>query len=152
MYMKDIVTQNKKPAGFTLIEVLISITVFAIGILAVITMQTSGVNGNARAQNISEATNLAADQVESLLNTPYSAIADGGGTNAGQVGLDDGVPLWAGGPGGTADYSAVSGNYNIYWNVWDNAPVSNCKTIRVIVVNSQLQAPVTMNFVKVQDL
>lgn len=147
MYMTDIVTQNKNSAGFTLIEVLISITVFAIGILAVITMQTSGVSGNARAQNISEATNQAADQVESLLNTPYSAIADGGGTSAGQAGLNDGMTS-----GTTADGSAVSGNYNIYWNVWDNAPVSNCKTIRVIVVNSQLQAPVIMDLVKVQDL
>ncbi len=143
----DTVKHNKHPAGFTLIEVLISITVFAIGILAVITMQTTGVSGNARAQNISEATNLAADQVEDFLNTAYSAIVDGAGTNAGQAGLNDGMTA-----GTTADGSAVSGNYNIYWNVWNNAPALNCKTIRVIVVNSRLQAPVIMNFVKVQDL
>ncbi len=141
------IKQHKTSAGFTLIEVLISITVFAIGILAVITMQTTGVSGNARAQNISEATNLAADQVESLLNTAYTAIVDGGGTNAGQAGLNDGMTA-----GTVADGSAVSGNYNIYWNVWNNAPAMNCKTIRIIVINSQLQAPVIMNLVKVQDL
>ncbi len=143
------IKQHKQSAGFTLIEVLISITVFAIGILAVITMQTTAVSGNARAQNISEATNLAAGQVEILLNTAYTAIVDGAGasTNAGQAGLNDGMTA-----GTTADGSTVSGNYNIYWNVWNNAPALNCKTIRVIVVNSQLQAPVIMNFVKVQDL
>ncbi len=140
--------QRKHPAGFTLIEVLISITIFSIGILAVITMQATGVSGNARAQNISGATNLAADQVEVLLNTAYSAIVDGAGTNAGQAGLNDGGVT----TGTTADYSSTSGNYSIYWNVWNNAPALNCKTIRVIVVNSQLQAPVIMNFVKVQDL
>ncbi len=88
--MTSTVKQNKQSAGFTLIEVLISITVFSIGILAVITMQTSSVSGNARAQDISEATNLAADQMETLLNTAYSAIVDGAGTNAGQAGLNDG--------------------------------------------------------------
>jgi type IV pilus assembly protein PilV len=142
----NIVALTKNSAGFTLIEVLISITVFAIGILAVITMQTSGVLGNAKAQTISEAVNQAAEQVETLLNTSYSSITDGAGTNAGQAGLDDGLSVT------TADGSAVSGNYNIYWNVWDGAPATNCKTIRVIVVNNQLQAPVKMNFVKVKDL
>ena len=68
--------QNKIAAGFTLIEVLIAITVFAIGILAVITMQTSGVSGNARAQRISNATSKAADQMEILLSTAYSARSE----------------------------------------------------------------------------
>ncbi len=124
--------QHKQAAGFTLIEVLISITVFAIGILAVITMQTSAVSGNAKAQNISEATNLAANQVESMLNTSYSSIVNN---------------------------SAVSGNYKISWTVQKNVPTMNCKTITVTVkrvFNSQLKGvtnnPVIMNFVKVQDL
>ncbi len=35
------IKQHKQAAGFTLIEVLISITIFAIGVLAVITMQVN---------------------------------------------------------------------------------------------------------------
>ncbi|MGD8991823.1 MAG: type IV pilus modification protein PilV [Desulfobacterales bacterium] len=57
--------------GFTLIEVLISMAIFAIGILAVTTMQMRSINQNASARLQTEATNLAADWMEQLLALPY---------------------------------------------------------------------------------
>ena len=41
--------------GFTLIEILIAVTIFAIGMLAVGSMQVSGIRGNATAQGITGA-------------------------------------------------------------------------------------------------
>ena len=136
--------------GFTLIEALIAMTVFSIGILAVITMQTSSVNGNAKARYITEAVNYASDRMETLLGTDYTTITDTAGTNAGVAGLNDGGINAA----TTADGSAVStdGNYNIYWNVADNTPASKSKTIRVIVTNKLLNAPVTITFVRADGM
>jgi len=132
--------------GFTLIEVMVAMLVFSIGILGVVTMQTSSVSGNAKARYISEAANFASDRMETLLDTDYSLIIDGApGTNAGIAGLDDGSSA-----GTTADASAVStdGLYNIYWNVVDNLPTSDSKTIRVLVTSNLLTAPVTITFVR----
>lgn len=57
--------------GFTLIEVLIAMAIFAVGILAVTTMQMRSINQNASARLQTEATNLAADWMEQLLALPY---------------------------------------------------------------------------------
>ncbi len=136
---------NDPAAGFTIIEVMIAMLVFAIGILGVVTMQTSSVSGNAKARYISEAANYAANRVEILLNTDYSKIVDR--THDGLNGLD-----YVGITPATkaADYSANSpdGLYTIYWNVVSNLPTSNSKTIKVIVTNRLLNAPVTITFVR----
>jgi len=57
--------------GFTLIEVLIVIAIFSIGILAVATMQMTSTKGNASARRITEATALAENQIEYLMQLPY---------------------------------------------------------------------------------
>ncbi len=57
--------------GFTLIEVLIAMSIFAIGILAVTTLQMRSINQNASARMQTEATTLAADWMEMLLALPY---------------------------------------------------------------------------------
>ncbi|MGD2097964.1 MAG: type IV pilus modification protein PilV [Desulfobacterales bacterium] len=57
--------------GFTLIEVLIAMAIFAIGIMAVTTMQMRSINQNASARMQTEATTLAADWMERLLALPY---------------------------------------------------------------------------------
>jgi len=143
-------SQALNEGGFTLIEALIAMTVFSIGILAVITMQTSSVNGNAKARYITEAANYASDRMETLLGTDYTSITDSAGTSNGVNGLNDGGIT----ANTTADGSAVSsdGLYNIYWNVVDNSPATNSKTIRVIVTNRLLNAPVTITFVRAPGL
>lgn len=57
--------------GFTLIEVLIAMAIFAIGILAVTSMQMRSINQNASARMQTEATTLAVDWMERLLALPY---------------------------------------------------------------------------------
>jgi len=57
--------------GFTLIEVLIVMTIFSIGILAVAAMQMTSTKGNASARRMTEATALAEKQIENLMLLPY---------------------------------------------------------------------------------
>jgi len=115
---------NKK--GFTLIEAIIAILIFSIGIIAVNAMQNSAIMGNLAARQISEASKYAADQLETLMNVSYASIVDtdGDGIN----GIDDKTVS-------TADGNTVSpdGLYNIYWNIVENYPVQDAKMIRVIV-------------------
>jgi len=130
--------------GFTLIEVLIAVAIFSIGILSVNVMQTTSIKGNSAANNITEATKWGVDQMEKFLAMDY----------ANPLLFDDdngGVYVLANGSTGTADGSTPSldNTYNIYWNVTDNAPIANTKTIEVIVTwVRSMPKSVTMTFIK----
>ena len=58
--------------GFTFVELLIVIAIFAIGILAVASMQVTSINTNASARMSGEATALAANQLETLMASGYT--------------------------------------------------------------------------------
>ena len=57
--------------GFTLIEVLIVMAIFSIGILAVAAMQMTSTKSNASARRITEETALAEKQIENLMQLSY---------------------------------------------------------------------------------
>ena len=83
--------------GFTLIEVLVAMAIFSIGILAVGSMQLSATRGSSSARLSTEAVAIAQDQAETLMLLPYASVLPGVfGPNA--VGV-----------------------YNVAWQVWDNA-------------------------------
>lgn len=99
--------------GFTLIEILIAITIFAIGMLAVASMQVSGIHGNATANVLTGAAARAADTLESLLIRPYDHID-----------LD---------PAGNPHSGGTLGRYTVSWNVTEDAMMPATKTIAVSV-------------------
>jgi len=141
----------KKEAGFTILEILIAISILAFGLLAVATMQTASIKGNSQAISITEGITLAQDKIEELIGLDYNhpdlSDTDGDGTNqdllpstsvggdgvdddGGNFGLDDTVD----GVGNViADNWTTSGRYTVYWNVALNEPINNVKSIRVIV-------------------
>jgi len=84
--------------GFTLVEVMIAMAIFAIGILAVAAMQINSINTNAAARMQTEATSVASDAMERLLALPY---------DHGQ--LDADVSL--------NPHRQVVGAYTVQWNV-----------------------------------
>ena len=59
--------------GFTLLEVLIAVCIFAVGVLAVATMQISGTRGNRLANELTQATALAQDRIEELKSKDISS-------------------------------------------------------------------------------
>jgi prepilin-type N-terminal cleavage/methylation domain-containing protein len=102
--------------GYTLIEVVIIIAIFSIGILAVSALQTTSVKGNASSRRMTEATALAENQLERLLELPYD-----------DNDLDPALN----------PHVATQGPYTINWNVTDSDldtdGVNDAKTISVTV-------------------
>ncbi len=60
--------------GYSLIELLIAITILAVGLLAVAGLQTTAIKGNVHAITITEATSLAEDRIEAIRNMDYADI------------------------------------------------------------------------------
>ena len=155
---------DAKQAGFTLLEVLIALVIFSIGILGVNAMQLTSITGNSKANIISEASNLASDRIEQAMAMPYNSDSnmkddDGDGlidaaddkeryvdvNGNGSTGLNDSPPNTDIGPIASAD-----GKYQIYWNVAVDFPVAGAKTIRVVVDPPGSGPNVTMEVVKAE--
>ena len=62
------ISQTSEAGGFTLLELLIALSIFAVGILAVATMQTMAINGNATARKHTEPSIFLGDRVETLMS------------------------------------------------------------------------------------
>lgn len=65
---------EKSGSGFTLIEVVIALAIFTIGILAVFSLQISSIGGNAAARGVTENVTAAAAKVEELMAEDYDAV------------------------------------------------------------------------------
>jgi type IV pilus modification protein PilV len=114
--------------GFTLIEVLIALAIFSIGILAIAGLQIKSINLNAAARMQSEATVAAVDCMERLMSLPYE-----------HPDLDE----------NTGIQQSQVGPYTVFWQVQDEAPISWCKTISVWVTADNPNAKqVRINFIK----
>jgi type IV pilus assembly protein PilV len=102
----------KKKGGYTLIEVLVSLTIFAVGMLAIAGMQTTAIRMNSIAGKLTNLSTWGMDKIEELSALSYSDPL-----------LDS-----AGNP-----HQEKLGNYTISWIVIDDNPVSNTKNITVTV-------------------
>ena len=63
--------------GFTLVEVVISMTILALGVLSTISLSRWVIQGTDFNRNTTKATLLAQDKLEDLRGTNYSQIASG---------------------------------------------------------------------------
>lgn len=97
----------REEKGFTLLEILIAISILAFGLLAVASMQSKAIQGNFFAGGKTEAVTWAQDRMETLMTLPYASVVSGG-------------PI-------------TQGNYDISWTVTDDSPTTNCKLIVVTV-------------------
>ena len=59
--------------GFTLIEILLALAIFSIGVLAIAGLQITATNGDTRARFATEAAALAQNQAEQLLSLTYDS-------------------------------------------------------------------------------
>lgn len=104
----------KKEQGFTLLEVIVAISILSFGLLAVASMQVAAIQGNSFANTVTEGTTLAMDRIELLTALPYDDPL-----------LD--VDL--------SPYTDTQENYTIVWEVKTDPDVDvpNTKLITVTV-------------------
>jgi len=115
-------------AGFTLIETLMAMAIFTIGILGLFGMQTAAIKENLSANTITTGAAWAADRVEQLLGQSYTSTALTDTDKDGCIGIDD-SPINPNSTRRTPDGSDTSGAvqpvYKVYWNV-----AKNCALIK----------------------
>jgi hypothetical protein len=152
--MRENFPQQEKPgpeSGFLLMEVMIAIAIFGIGIFAVAVMQSGAQKGDLTSRSVSEASVIASDHLERLMSLPrWENLAENPAnpycheylkdTNKdGKVGLGNVGP-------GTSDHVLHEGKYTVYWNiatgVFDADPnTPNTKTAAVIVAWGEGKQP-----------
>ncbi len=115
--------------GFTLIEAVIGIFVFTVGILAAVSMQMTALNGNSIARSLTQGANFAASQVEILRPLDYLNDAD----------LTNGTH----GP-------IQNGNYTLTYNVQRDVLLPNTMLVNVTVNWLYKGAPKSMNLVYIK--
>ena len=119
-------------SGFTLIEILIALAIFTIGILSVNAMQTASIKGNGLANRITISTCWMSDRVEQIMGTSYDDLNDDDGD--GDAALNDFGCCPGDGCAAEADgCDTTKDNYTIFWNVAEDYPIRDLKTVRVIV-------------------
>ncbi|WP_167496424.1 prepilin-type N-terminal cleavage/methylation domain-containing protein [Desulfopila sp. IMCC35006] len=138
--------------GFTLIEVLVSLAIFAIGIIACYAMQARSTGTAGRANSVSTSSTWSTYLQENLMARDYNdPLLENRVGNAadGMIDIDDTA---AGTPDGvmhvasdgtvtalntsTSAAPAATDLYSIYWNVADNRPLAGLKQIRITVVKN----------------
>lgn len=121
---------NYEHQGFSLLEVVLSLAIFSIGIVGLYSVQTRTIGQNYTASRITTAVNWGAEKVEDLLALSYQDLKDT--NNNGTAGLGNSTIA-------TADGSETSpdGVYTLLWNVAVNRPIYKTKTIRVIVTSQR---------------
>lgn len=98
--------KKKDTAGFSIIECLIALSIFAIGILAVATLILSSIRSNASARRTMEATALAEARLEQVMAIPYDNIVAG---------------------------ESTQGPYTVAWEVAEDVILAETKSITVTV-------------------
>ncbi len=125
---------NVNEKGFTLIEVLIAMVIFSIGILAVAQMQIRALHANSDAFDQTEASMWATNQAEDILAMPFASLTAGPYN-------DEAAPFYR--PEDTAN------KYALWWTVADIT--AETKQVQLFVQWPDRTAPLQFNFVTAQS-
>jgi len=135
VFSKKKVCDNQ--SGFTLLEVLIAISILTVGLLGVAQMQIMGIKGNYFSGNTTAALSLAEEKMEDLLGKSYTDAELASGNNP-----DANNPIDETGQAG--------GIYSRMWTVTDNTPIIDTKEVTVSVSWDNLSHQVSLSCIKPQ--
>ncbi len=117
--------------GFTLIEVMVALVVFAVGVLSLAMLIPLGTKGISRSGETTRASELSVATMERLLASPYSDTDLSSGTHT------DGA-------------NPYNGSYFVTWVIEDNQPITDCKRITVRVRWPISASPINVSLVGVK--
>lgn len=154
--------QSVTQTGFSLIEVVVALAVFSIGLLAIFSMQFSAIKTNAVGRGVTENITVATDKVEQLMSMAYDHPALAAGSHdalaAGSLkvvpdadGIDNNL-------NGVIDEPGETGYLNLDWQVQDNclgADFQGHKCVQVHVsstVNGNRVREIRLDFIKANML
>jgi len=113
---------EKNPDGFTIIEILVAVAIFSIGLLAVAFMQIKGIHSARTSREKTEAMTLAETQAERLMAMKFylddNKVDD---DHNGETDFYDANPGLA--PGSFSDDTEWTGRFKVNWTIVDNTPL-----------------------------
>jgi Tfp pilus assembly protein PilV len=104
--IRPIIIKGGSEEGFSILENIISMAIFSVGILSISMLFTQTMTFTHNSEKMTVATNLAKGKLEELRNTPYANIVDGTDSE-----IIDNV------------------EYDLEWAVTGNAPLNGVKKV-----------------------
>ena len=146
--LKSVDSRNNQ--GFTIIEILIALAIFAVGFLALSSMQITAINTNTNTRYSTTVINIAKDRAEELMALPYSNVnligSPAPGTTYAPAANAD---LIDNNEDGQIDEAGESGHITITWTVIDDQPRAGTKSVRVTAVRTgKGQRRASFDFIK----
>ncbi len=117
--------------GFTLVEILVSVTILIIGILAISQTTVLGMKTTKMIKDNADAREALVKGIEMLKLLPYNDPLLSNTCTAAE--LDDTTLAFYADSGNIVGKTIGRTAFDVYWNVAENVPKSRCKTIRMIV-------------------
>ena len=137
MKSKNILISNifNDDQGLTLIEVVIALAIFAVGFLAISSMQITAINKNTKSRNSTKVISIAKDRAEELMSQQFDDDLLRAGVHpddyADFTQATDGIDN---DEDGQIDEAGETGHITISWTVVDNTPLVGTKSVRVTAI------------------
>ncbi len=130
-----------KEEGFTLIEAMIALFILLIGVVGLLPLISTAIDGNASATRITFGSSWVTDHIEFLINQPYDAPSQFGASDP----LEDTTIIGTHGP-----ITSPDSLYSITWTVDEDTPMANLKSIEITVqyTDRGQQKSIVMDYVK----
>ncbi|MFH2044214.1 MAG: prepilin-type N-terminal cleavage/methylation domain-containing protein [Pseudomonadota bacterium] len=130
---KDESGKKSGNSGYTMIEVLIALAIFSIGIMGVAKMQIASTNLNSYSRMATEATTMGGDEMERLMILPYD-----------DYDLD---------PAYNSEHSYTNDNRTVTWIVTDNTDHKSINmTITYTIAIKGTTKTIRLTYIKPQDV